>query len=111
MQKVLHSDEVLQNIFLFMAAGYETTSTALAYSTYVLATKLDIQDKLIDEIIQHNWDNVNGEDIYEIAMNLPYLDLFIKEVLRMYPISSKAMTRECNATTTVCGYTIEEGFV
>jgi cytochrome P450 len=105
MQKVLHSDEVLQNIFLFMAAGYETTSTALAYSTYVLATKLDIQDKVIDEIIQH----VNGEDIYEIAMNLPYLDLFIKEVLRMYPISSKATTRECNATTTVCGYTIEEG--
>ncbi len=88
-----------------MAAGYETTSTALAYSTYVLATKLDIQDKVIDEIIQH----VNGEDIYEIAMNLPYLDLFIKEVLRMYPISSKATTRECNATTTVCGYTIEEG--
>jgi len=37
--KVLHADEVIANVVLFMVAGYETTSTALAYSTYVLATQ------------------------------------------------------------------------
>jgi len=39
MSKVLHSDEVVANVVLFMFADYKTTSTALAYSTYVLATQ------------------------------------------------------------------------
>ncbi|CAF5125098.1 unnamed protein product, partial [Rotaria sp. Silwood1] len=42
-----------------MVAGYETTSTALAYSTYVLATRPEIQDKLIEEINDNNCDNNN----------------------------------------------------
>ena len=35
-----------------MAAGYETTATALACSTYVLATHPEIQEKLQAEIDQ-----------------------------------------------------------
>ncbi|CAF3917122.1 unnamed protein product [Rotaria sordida] len=111
MSKVLRSDELLPNILLFMIAGYETTSTALAYSTYVLATRLEIQDKLIEEINHHNWNNNNVEEDYETANNLSYLDFFIREVLRMYPITVKAMTRECNATTSVCGHKIEKGSI
>ncbi|CAF1035516.1 unnamed protein product [Rotaria sp. Silwood1] len=111
MSKVLRSNEITPNIFLFMTAGYETTSTALAYSTYVLATIPEIQDKLVDEINQNNWNENNAADVYEIVMNLPYLDMFIREVLRMYLITSKALTRECNATTTVCGHIIEKGSI
>ncbi|CAF4313659.1 unnamed protein product, partial [Rotaria sordida] len=91
-----------------MVAGYETTSTALAYLTYVLATRPEIQDKLIEEINQYNWNNKNIEEDYETAMNLSYLDLFIREVLRMYPVTIKAVIRECNKTTTICGHTIEK---
>jgi cytochrome P450 family 13 len=109
MSKTLNADETISNIFLFMVAGYETTSTALAYSTYVLATQPEIQNRLVEEIDQNNWDNNNEEDAYEQAANLSYLDLFVHEVLRMYPITVKAMSRECNATTTVCGHIIEEG--
>lgn len=110
MSKVLHSDEVVTNVFLFMLAGYETTATALAYCTYVLAREQDIQEKLVNEINEINWNDVDGEKFYEIVMNLSYLDLFIREVLRMYPLSSKPMARECNTTTTVCGHTIEKGW-
>jgi len=92
-----------------MIAGYETTSTALAYTTYVLATKPEIQDKLVEEIDQNNWNNDNEEDAYETAVNLSYLDLFVREVLRMYPITVKGLTRECNLTATICGHTIEKG--
>src|ERR1700733_2115172 len=109
MSKVLHTDETLSNIFIFMIAGYETTSTTLANSTYILATIPEIQDKLVDEIDQNNWDNLNEEDAYETAANLSYLDLFLHEVLRMYPITVRAMTRECNTTTNVCGHTVEKG--
>jgi cytochrome P450 len=92
-----------------MIAGYETTSTALAYSTYVLATQPEIQDKLIEEINQNNWDNTNEEDAYETAANLSYLDMFVREVLRMYPITNRGQIRECNITTNVCGHKIEKG--
>ena len=92
-----------------MIAGYETTSTALAYSTYVLATKQDIQEKVFEEINQIDWDNLDRDNTYETLMNLSYLDLFVREVLRMYPIAFKPLTRECNTTTTVCGHIIEEG--
>ncbi|CAF1280803.1 unnamed protein product [Rotaria magnacalcarata] len=56
--KVLKFEELIPNIFIFMVAGYETTSTALAYSTYVLATRPEIQDKLIEEINRHNWKKI-----------------------------------------------------
>jgi cytochrome P450 family 13 len=111
MSKVLHSDEVVSNVFLFMIAGYETTSTALAYSTYVLATQPKIQDKLLEEINQNYFDNNKEQDAYEQTANLLYLDMFIREVLRMYPITSKGQIRECNITTNVCGYTVEKGLI
>jgi cytochrome P450 family 13 len=109
MLKLLHSDEVVSNVFLFMIAGYETTSTALAYSTYVLATQPHIQQRLREEIDQHQWNHHDCETTYETAASLTYLDMFVREVLRMYPITSTALTRECNTTTTVCGHTIEKG--
>ena len=109
MGKFLYADEVISNVFLFMIAGYETTSTSLAYATYVLATKMDIQDKLIAEIDQYDWKKMTRDETYDTSMNLSYLDLFVREVLRMYPITSKAMTRKCNTTTVINGHTIEKG--
>ncbi|CAF1456723.1 unnamed protein product, partial [Rotaria sordida] len=113
MLKVLQSDELMPNIFLCIVAGYETASTALAYSTYILATRPVMQDKIIEEINHHNWNNNNNnaEEIYETAHNLSYSDLFIREVLPMYPITIKAMACECNTTKTVCRHKIEKGFI
>jgi len=36
-----------------MLAGYETTSTCLAYATYVLGKYADEQEKLYEEITQY----------------------------------------------------------
>jgi cytochrome P450 len=104
----LHSHEIVGNIFLFMVAGYETTSTSLASCTYVLATRPDIQSRLFAEIEAQQWngsDNANDESF----SNLTYMDMFVREVLRMFPVVTQAMVRMCNATSTVCGYTIEKG--
>ena len=80
----------------------------LAYATSVLATKPDIQNKLQMEI-DENW-NEDAEDLdYDKVANLTYMDLFIREVLRMYGISSQATTRESNMATTVCGHQIDKG--
>ena len=54
--KSLHFDEVGSNIMLLLVAGYETTSTALTYSSYVLAREPHIQKKLQEELDRHQWD-------------------------------------------------------
>ncbi|CAF4079320.1 unnamed protein product [Rotaria sp. Silwood2] len=109
-QKILHSDEIVGNILIFMIAGYETTSTTLAYCTYILAKKPDIQEKLIAEIDAH-LDQKDYEDDYDLVTNMSYIDIFIREVLRVFPIIIQATSRECNKTTTICGHQIEEGSV
>ena len=55
----LSDDEVLGQSFTFILAGYETTSNALAYTTYCLALNPEVQDKLIKEIDETVGDNVS----------------------------------------------------
>jgi cytochrome P450 len=106
--KRLYEEEVGANMLLFMIAGFDSVSTALASCAYVLATKPDIQEKLREEIDKQEW-NTDNELNYDIVMNMTYIDMFVREVLRMYPIAIAATKRECNTTTTVCGYEIEKG--
>ncbi len=106
--KKLYEEEVSANMLLFMIAGFDSVSTALASCTYVLATKIDIQEKLRAEIDEQEW-NADNHLNYDIVMNMTYIDMFVREVLRMYPIAIAATKRECITTTTVCGYEVEKG--
>ncbi|CAF0988494.1 unnamed protein product [Rotaria sordida] len=90
-----------------MVAGFDTTSTIFAYSTYILATEPEIQKKLQAEI-----DDQHGKELdYDTVTKMEYMDLFLREVLRMYPASTAAVTRVCNETTTVCGHNIQKGSI
>ena len=72
-----------------MLGGYETTATTLSYLAYVLATHPAEQARL-----QHEIDQVH--DDYEQIIKLNYLDWFIRETLRMYPIAPFIVNRQCN---------------
>ena len=87
-------DEVLGNVSIFLAGATEMASTLLSYCTYVLATHPNVQRKLQDEI-DANITNDDQSPTYEIIEKLEYLDMFIKEVNRMYPISPIVLTRSC----------------
>jgi cytochrome P450 len=96
--KTLDLEEVKANLFLLMIAGYHTTSAALSHCIRMLALYPDEQDKVVDEIksvldnVEPNTDNVN---------ELKYLDLFIKEVLRMNLIATPVINRRCTNPTVV----------
>ena len=99
------------NVFLFMLAGYESTASALAYSTYILATQSHIQDKLRKEIDQH-WkegDDDDDELNYELVNEMTYMEFFIREILRMYRVSGQNSTRINDKPTIVCGHQIDKG--
>ncbi|CAF1460960.1 unnamed protein product [Rotaria sordida] len=112
----LTREEVLSNILVFMAAGYETTSTALAYATYVLARHPEVLQKLQAEIDQFTLSNNDQSDDetrkypdYDLVAQMPYMDMFVSEVLRMYPIGNGAVQRYAFEDTVVQGIKIEEG--
>ena len=86
----------LFNIFyLKVVAGYETTSTALAYITYVLATHPEEQRKLQEHVNTYfNSTEEYGTSSYEVITDMDYLDMFIRETLRMYPIVPSVITRK-----------------
>lgn len=48
---------------LFLLAGYETTSTALGYTSYLLALHPRVQQKLLAEIDEHFPDKASGTSI------------------------------------------------
>jgi cytochrome P450 len=75
-------------------AGYETTSTALAYISYVLSNHSDIQQKLQEHIDANFYpENEHSMPSYETVMQMDYLDMFIRETLRMFPMIPIALTR------------------
>ena len=52
--------EIVSQCMTFILAGYETTSNALAYTTYCLAVNPDKQEKLLEEIDQTIKDGVSA---------------------------------------------------
>ena len=62
-------------------AAMDTTSSALARILHLLATNLDVQSKLRQEIVEARSRNGNLE--YDELVALPYLDAVCRETLRM----------------------------
>ncbi|CAL1292652.1 unnamed protein product [Larinioides sclopetarius] len=82
-KRCMTDDEIESSAFTVLLAGYETTSTALAFTTYLLAKHQDVQENLYQEIkdlIER------GQKLeYATVNKLPYLDKVLNESMRMYP--------------------------
>ncbi|XP_060861012.1 probable cytochrome P450 6a14 [Metopolophium dirhodum] len=83
--EILTESQILSNAFGFFAAGFDTTSTSLAYCLYELALKKDIQDRVRKEI-KLTKSKHNGVIDNDFLNNLVYLDMVIAETLRKHPL-------------------------
>ncbi|XP_073506588.1 thromboxane-A synthase [Phyllobates terribilis] len=106
--KTLSEDEILGQAFIFLIAGYETTSSLLSFTTYLLATHPESQEELLREVDEFA-ETHDGAD-YNTVHDLPYMDMVISESLRMYPPAFR-FAREAAADCTVMGCKIPAGTV
>lgn len=99
--------EILHNIYTIIAAGTDTTANAVSYTCLQLAMHPVQQQRLYEEIIEVFPD---PEPIItlEALKCLPYLEMVLKECLRLYPAAWIVM-RENVADITINGLRIPKG--
>ncbi|MEO5730965.1 MAG: cytochrome P450 [Byssovorax sp.] len=99
------SDEELRDQLLtLVAAGYETTSSTLAWVFDDILRSPEVAEKVHAEVREAS---PNG-DFDARAVKLEYLDATIKETLRMRPVSPVA-SRRLGAPFSLGGYALEPG--
>jgi len=87
----------------FLAAGHETTSSALTWTTYLVATHPDIQTRLRAEIREALPTNPGPDvDLAAILEGLPLLNAVCNETLRLYP-TVPITIREASRDTQLIG--------
>ena len=104
----LDTDTVRDQILMHLSNGFNGPSITAAWILYVLATRPDVEEKLIAEI-----DAVSGGDPdydlkYEDLMSLTYTTQVIKETLRVYPPMPVTIRRSLKDGT-LGGYRVRRG--
>ncbi|XP_063383435.1 cytochrome P450 6B2-like [Cydia fagiglandana] len=107
----LEMDEELMaaQVFIFFAAGFETSSSATSFTLHQLAYNPDVQKKVQEEIDRVLAEH-NNKLSYEAVKEMTYLDWTFKEGMRMFP-SLGFLMRECSRKYTIpeTDITIDEG--
>lgn len=109
-EKGLTLEEMAAQVFVFFIAGFETSSTTLAFLLYELALNPDIQHRLRAEIIEAV-ENHGGKVTYECVNSISYMKQVVSETLRKYPVLPH-LRRKAMADYVVPGhpnYVIEKG--
>lgn len=96
--------ELRDELMTALAAGHETTATALAWSVERILLHPPVYERLREEL-----DAAGGMDATpETIASLPYLDATIKEVLRLRPVVP-AVGRVLQRPMTIGGYDLPKG--
>ncbi|XP_039471651.1 thromboxane-A synthase-like isoform X2 [Oreochromis aureus] len=105
-KKMMTEDEIVGQAFVFLLAGYETSSNTLAFTCYLLALhpecQLRVQKEVDDFYTRHESPD------YTNVQELKYLDMVICEALRLYPPGFR-FAREVDHDCVVNGQFLPKG--
>ncbi|XP_038563128.1 thromboxane-A synthase isoform X1 [Micropterus salmoides] len=82
-KKNITEDEIVGQAYVFLLAGYETSSNTLAFTCYLLAIHPECQCKVQEEV--DDFFTRHESPDYTNVQELKYLDMVISEALRLYP--------------------------
>ena len=103
------NEDLVDQMMTFLAAGHETTASALQWAVYLLCLHPEVQARLRDEIRERLPSANSHEDVTSLDIDrMPYLSAVCNEVLRYY--SPVPMTqREVRVDTTILGQHVPRG--
>ncbi|KAH8389959.1 hypothetical protein KR200_004745, partial [Drosophila serrata] len=94
-QFVFEGDILVAQAVLFFTAGFESSSSTMAFAMYELAKDADVQQRLRDEIKEALVES-DGQVTLQMIESLVYMQMILLEVLRMYP-PLPFLDRECTS--------------
>jgi cytochrome P450 len=101
----LDRQQILEQALVFLLAGYDTTSTALAFTLHELGARPEIQDAVRAEVVAAVGDrSPTAED----AAGLDLTRRCLQEALRLHP-PAYVTGRAAAVDTTVAGYRVPAG--
>jgi cytochrome P450 family 4 len=83
--KPLTNMDIREEVDTFMFEGHDTTSSGIAFCLYNLAKHPEAQKKAYDEIRNVIGDDLDSPVSIKLLNDLNYLEMVIKETLRLYP--------------------------
>ncbi|XP_041853699.1 thromboxane-A synthase [Melanotaenia boesemani] len=105
-KKMMTEDEVIGQAFVFLLAGYETSSNTLAFTCYLLALHPECQQKVHEEV--DDFFTRHDSPDYTNVQELKYLDMVVSEALRLYPPGFR-FTRDIDQDCVVNGQFLPKG--
>lgn len=105
-KKMITEDEIVGQAFVFLLAGYETSSNTLAFTCYLLALHPECQSKVQEEV--DDFFTRHESPDYTNVQELKYLDMVISEALRLYPPGFR-FARDINQDCVVNGQFLPKG--
>ncbi|XP_057336079.1 cytochrome P450 9e2-like [Microplitis mediator] len=83
----LNITDMTAQAFVFFLAGFDTTAGLMCFMAHYLAENPEMQEELQQEVDQV-YEDFNGNPSYEAINGMKYLDAFLNETMRIYPIAS-----------------------
>uniref|UniRef100_A0A3Q2VVJ2 Thromboxane-A synthase n=1 Tax=Haplochromis burtoni TaxID=8153 RepID=A0A3Q2VVJ2_HAPBU len=105
-KKMMTEDEIVGQAFIFLLAGYETSSSTLAFTCYLLALHPECQLKVQKEVDDFYTRHESPD--YTNVQELKYLDMVVCEALRLYPPGFR-FAREVDHDCVVNGQFLPKG--
>ncbi|XP_037960748.1 cytochrome P450 4d1 isoform X2 [Teleopsis dalmanni] len=106
--KPLTNLDIREEVDTFMFEGHDTTSSAINFFFYNIAINPECQRKCVEEIVSVLGKDKNTKVTYEYLNQLHYIELCIKETLRLFPsvpLLGRKVLNECE----INGKTIPAG--
>ncbi|KAH8723006.1 cytochrome P450 [Phaeosphaeriaceae sp. PMI808] len=96
-------EDLVNQLMTFLAAGHETTASAMSWAVYLLCKHPETQTRLREELRSQL--DLNGQISSTEIDRLPYLNAVLNEVLRVFPPVPLTL-RETALDTTIQGHFI-----
>lgn len=94
----IDDEGIREEVDTFTFEGHDTTSMCLCFTLMLLANHKDVQTKIYQEIMEV-YGQERNEPTFQDLQNLRYLELCLKESLRLYPsvpLFSRLTTQDIN---------------
>ncbi|CAG9854206.1 unnamed protein product [Phyllotreta striolata] len=95
--KPLSKADIRDEVDTFMFAGHDTVASTISFTLHALANNPSVQQKTLEEQIEMFGDIKSAKPTYADLQDMKYLDMVIKESMRMYapvPLFVRKTTEE-----------------